>query len=59
MPRGSLYKILHDKNLELSWDLRLKICLDVSHGVDYLHNSDPMIIHRDLKVFFSSIFNIL
>jgi len=49
MPLGSLNKILHDRNLSLEWGLCLRIAMDVSRGLNYLHKSDPVIIHRDLK----------
>lgn len=49
MSRGSLYRIIHDKAIDLPW-LRLKqMSLDIARGMNYLHCSDPIIIHRDLK----------
>ncbi|KAJ0511682.1 putative protein kinase RLK-Pelle-LRR-I-1 family [Helianthus annuus] len=33
----------------LVWDQRLQICLDIAHGLNYLHTRKPMIIHRDIK----------
>ncbi|GAM19520.1 hypothetical protein SAMD00019534_026950 [Acytostelium subglobosum LB1] len=49
MPRGSLYSILHDAKVVLQWTLIRKMCLDAVKGVIYLHNSNPIILHRDLK----------
>jgi len=49
MNRGSLYRILHLRDLEIPWDLRLRMAIDVSRGMNYLHLSSPIIIHRDLK----------
>jgi tRNA A-37 threonylcarbamoyl transferase component Bud32 len=49
MARGSLYQILHDKSVDLSWDLRRQILLDAARGMTYLHKSQPVIVHRDLK----------
>lgn len=47
---GSLYDRLHDATSgHLSWRQRLKILLDVAKGMEYLHNSTPCILHRDLK----------
>jgi serine/threonine protein kinase len=46
---SSLYQILHDKTLDLSWDLRRQILLDAARGMTYLHKSQPVIVHRDLK----------
>ncbi|KAJ0511689.1 putative protein kinase RLK-Pelle-LRR-I-1 family [Helianthus annuus] len=33
----------------LVWAQRLQICLDIAHGLNYLHTHTPMIIHRDIK----------
>jgi len=33
----------------LEWDLLIRIAIDVSRGMYYLHRSIPPIIHRDLK----------
>eukprot|EP01090_Pellita_catalonica_P020957 TRINITY_DN7711_c0_g1_i1.p1 TRINITY_DN7711_c0_g1~~TRINITY_DN7711_c0_g1_i1.p1 ORF type:complete len:530 (+),score=70.55 TRINITY_DN7711_c0_g1_i1:14-1603(+) len=49
MPRGSLYKILHDNNIDLPWPLRKRMAVDAAKGMNYLHCSDPPILHRDLK----------
>ena len=57
MKNGALYDHLHDKNnIEKSnsflnsWKIRIKIALDASRGIEYLHNyAIPPIIHRDIK----------
>eukprot|EP01113_Clastostelium_recurvatum_P017565 TRINITY_DN2066_c0_g1_i3.p1 TRINITY_DN2066_c0_g1~~TRINITY_DN2066_c0_g1_i3.p1 ORF type:complete len:664 (-),score=136.84 TRINITY_DN2066_c0_g1_i3:76-2067(-) len=49
MARGSLYRLIHDKNMELSWHRIRNMALDVAKGMNYLHCCDPVIIHRDLK----------
>ncbi|WJX32447.1 non-specific serine/threonine protein kinase [Trifolium repens] len=57
MKNGSLHSHLHDKNnveksssLLNSWNMRIKIALDASRGIEYLHNyAVPSIIHRDIK----------
>lgn len=46
----TLFRLLHqDKQVQLSWKQKLKICRDVAHGMTYLHESEPPILHRDLK----------
>ncbi|KAL5995592.1 hypothetical protein ACLOJK_025656 [Asimina triloba] len=58
MKNGALYDHLHtDKNngddsgsILNSWKMRIKISLDASRGIEYLHNyAVPPIIHRDIK----------
>lgn len=49
MPRGSLYKILHDPAQTLTWALIKKMCVDAAKGIVYLHDCTPVIVHRDLK----------
>jgi sterile alpha motif and leucine zipper-containing kinase AZK len=49
LPRGSLFKLLHRPNIQLNEKRRLKMALDVAKGMNYLHTSNPMIVHRDLK----------
>jgi len=46
---GSLYDCIYERNIQVTWQQRLKIQLDVAKGVGYLHSLDPIIIHRDLK----------
>ncbi|KAK7385761.1 hypothetical protein VNO78_31613 [Psophocarpus tetragonolobus] len=57
MKNGALYDHLHDRNnvdkgssVLNSWRMRIKIALDASRGIEYLHNyAVPSIIHRDIK----------
>jgi len=49
MPRGSLFKILHDQTMKLQIETIRRMMLDAARGMNYLHKSDPVIIHRDLK----------
>jgi len=49
MPKGSLYKILHEPDQVLSWALIKKMCIDAAKGCVYLHDCTPVIVHRDLK----------
>ena len=46
----SLFKLLHErKDVMLSWQQKLKMSADIAHGMNYLHEITPPIIHRDLK----------
>ncbi|KAJ0736033.1 putative protein kinase RLK-Pelle-LRR-I-1 family [Helianthus annuus] len=38
-----------DNVTNLVWAQRLQICLDIAHGLNYLHTRKPMIVHRDIK----------
>ncbi|KAL3596991.1 hypothetical protein D5086_008628 [Populus alba] len=51
MSNGSLANHLYnDEERFLSWEERLQIALDISHGIEYLHEGAvPPVIHRDLK----------
>ncbi|KAK4490761.1 hypothetical protein RD792_001469 [Penstemon davidsonii] len=51
MSNGSLENLLYKKEDHvLSWEDRLQIALDISHGIEYLHDGAvPPVIHRDLK----------
>ena len=47
MPQGSLYRVLHDKAIKLTWLVRRKMVLAVARGLSFLHQQN--IIHNDLK----------
>ncbi|KAL3650753.1 hypothetical protein CASFOL_007156 [Castilleja foliolosa] len=49
LPRGSLYKLLHRPSIRIDERRRIKMALDVAKGMNYLHSSYPVIVHRDLK----------
>ncbi len=38
-----------DAHENISWEIRLKIAMDVLHGLNMAHQSIPVILHRDLK----------
>jgi serine/threonine protein kinase len=47
MSGGNMYDFLHIQKVVLTLPSLLKIAIDVSQGVNYLHKNN--IIHRDLK----------
>ncbi|XP_070038634.1 putative serine/threonine-protein kinase SIS8 [Nicotiana tabacum] len=49
LPRGSLYRLLHRPNIQIDEKRRMRMALDVAKGMNYLHTSNPVIVHRDLK----------
>jgi serine/threonine protein kinase len=49
MVRGSVYDLLHNDQVKLSFAQKMKIAKDAAMGMTWLHMSDPVFIHRDLK----------
>lgn len=49
MSQGSLYDVFNVQKKKLDWSVRLKIARDIAVGVNFLHTSNPQVIHRDLK----------
>ena len=47
--RSSLYHQLHEKNVKIPLYLQIKLSMDIMKGINYLHQSNPKLIHRDLK----------
>ena len=47
MAKGSLYKFLHKQKGVFKLISLIKVAVDVSKGMNYLHQNN--IIHRDLK----------
>jgi serine/threonine protein kinase len=47
--RGTLKDWLYNREREFPWLDRLRIALQVAHALDYLHNLEKKVIHRDIK----------
>uniref|UniRef100_A0A0G4H597 Protein kinase domain-containing protein n=1 Tax=Chromera velia CCMP2878 TaxID=1169474 RepID=A0A0G4H597_9ALVE len=48
--RGSLWDVLHDVDISLSWGTRVRFARQICQGMLYLHRWRPRpILHRDLK----------
>jgi serine/threonine protein kinase len=48
--RGSLYDVLKNKDIHITYDMQQKFAIDAAKGMLYLHTCVPPVIHRDLKV---------
>jgi serine/threonine protein kinase/peroxiredoxin family protein len=49
MPRGSVFDLLHNSDDEISFKQRMRFARDTALGVNWLHLSNPPILHLDLK----------
>jgi serine/threonine protein kinase len=49
LPGGDVEKLLHDPKVELSLYQRMMMAKDAALGMNWLHCSNPNVIHRDLK----------
>ncbi|XP_021724071.1 probably inactive leucine-rich repeat receptor-like protein kinase At5g06940 [Chenopodium quinoa] len=50
LSKGSLGDILGRPNLQMQWNVRLRIAIGVAQGLAYLHNDySPHLLHRDVK----------
>ncbi|KAI4984983.1 hypothetical protein ZWY2020_017613 [Hordeum vulgare] len=49
LPRGSLFQLLQKNTGKLDPRRKLNMAIDIARGMNYLHNSIPTIVHRDLK----------
>ena len=56
MEGGTLRKLIKAKEEDLPWSRRLKIALDVSQGMSYLHSKEVRISYISLFFFFFSVF---
>ncbi|OWZ06860.1 TKL/DRK protein kinase [Phytophthora megakarya] len=48
-PKGSVYSVIHNEDVKIDWSLLLRMMVDSSRGMHFLHSSKPPILHRDLK----------
>eukprot|EP01100_Stratorugosa_tubuloviscum_P006059 TRINITY_DN2636_c2_g1_i1.p1 TRINITY_DN2636_c2_g1~~TRINITY_DN2636_c2_g1_i1.p1 ORF type:complete len:553 (-),score=254.25 TRINITY_DN2636_c2_g1_i1:76-1734(-) len=49
LPNGDVERLLAKHQVKLSLCFRMKMALEAALGVNWLHRSNPPIIHRDLK----------
>jgi hypothetical protein len=48
MRGGSLFDLLH-RDAPLPWTIRHRLATDIAKGLFFLHQHNPVVIHRDLK----------
>ena len=49
MQNGTLNDAFRNKKIVLDWNTKMRICLQVSSAMTYLHSRSPPLLHRDLK----------
>jgi serine/threonine protein kinase len=49
MAKGSVHTLLHDETFSITYELIKRFSIDTAQGMLYLHQSNPPVIHRDLK----------
>lgn len=49
MPNGTLHDMLHVVPVPPPWPKRVQIVVQIARAVQFLHESKPLIIHRDIK----------
>ncbi|KAL2536986.1 Serine/threonine-protein kinase-like protein [Forsythia ovata] len=51
MPKGTLHEFLHleDDETTLNWSQRFKTAVQIAKALQFLHEENPTIVHRDIK----------
>ena len=49
MSFGSLYDMLHNETMNFEGDILMSMLRDVAQGIRFLHSSQPIVVHGDLK----------
>ncbi|KAJ3100804.1 hypothetical protein HDU97_001922 [Phlyctochytrium planicorne] len=49
MPKGSLFQLLGEANVEMNAARKHKILMDTATGIFFLHSCTPLVVHQDLK----------
>jgi len=47
--RDSLYHVMNNRKYSIGWDKFFKFALQMTRGIECLHNWTPQIVHRDFK----------
>lgn len=49
MPNGSLHEFLHVAKTPPTWPQRVQFAMQIAQSVYFLHQENPLVIHRDIK----------
>ena len=49
MPNGTLHVLLHVGPTPIPWPRDAQVALQISTAVQFLHQANPLVIHRDIK----------
>lgn len=49
MPNGTLHDLLHVAPTPPPWPKRIQMAIQVAKAVQFIHETDPLVIHRDIK----------
>lgn len=49
MPNGTLHDLLHLAPTPPTWPKRVEIAIQIARSLQFLHESNPLVIHRDIK----------
>ncbi|KAK1347349.1 serine/threonine-protein kinase-like protein [Heracleum sosnowskyi] len=60
LPNGTLHDLLHFAPTPPTWPKRIEIAVQVARAVQFLHDTKPLVIHRDIKtsnILFDALWN--
>eukprot|EP01103_Thecamoeba_quadrilineata_P002608 TRINITY_DN12532_c0_g1_i1.p1 TRINITY_DN12532_c0_g1~~TRINITY_DN12532_c0_g1_i1.p1 ORF type:complete len:1455 (-),score=289.90 TRINITY_DN12532_c0_g1_i1:82-4404(-) len=49
LTRGTLYDIIHNQNILLDWNMVKDMAQDTVRGMEFLHSSNPPLLHLNIK----------
>ncbi|XP_009593012.1 serine/threonine-protein kinase-like protein At5g23170 [Nicotiana tabacum] len=49
LPNGTLHEMIHAKNVPPPWPKRAQVAIQVAKAIQFLHQTKPSIVHRDIK----------
>eukprot|EP01125_Pyxidicula_operculata_P020854 TRINITY_DN7831_c0_g1_i1.p1 TRINITY_DN7831_c0_g1~~TRINITY_DN7831_c0_g1_i1.p1 ORF type:complete len:2512 (+),score=475.63 TRINITY_DN7831_c0_g1_i1:325-7860(+) len=49
VPSGNMFDFIHNYDVPILWNMKLRLARDLALGIQYLHGLTPAIIHNDMK----------